>query len=104
MLGLNETATLYRRTGVRAGKPVYAGEGISFPCRTERAHSRAAGARGQEGALSAKVFAQGVEAAPGDRVEVADGSTAVITRAEPARGRSGVHHVVLTAEGAGDHG
>ena len=104
MLGLNETAVLYRRTGMSGAKPVYAGEGMPFPCRAEPAWSRENGARGADGALRVTIYARGVEAAPGDRVEFADGSTAVILRAERAQGLSGEHHVVLTAEGALRHG
>ena len=104
MLGLNERATLYRRTGVAGAKPVYAGEGISFPCRAEPARSRESGARGLDGVLRVTIYTRGVEAAPGDRVEFADGSTAVILRAERAMGLSGEHHVVLTAEGAAKRG
>lgn len=104
MLGLNEAAVLYRRTGIRAGKPIYAEEGIPFLCRVEPARESAADARGRAGALRATLYVRGVEAALGDRVEFADGSTALITRVESARGPMGEHHAVWTAEGDGCHG
>ena len=103
MLGLNERATLYRRVGVRDGRPAYAAEGVAFPCRTEAETFHSAGSRGAEGGRTVRVYARGLEASPGDRVEFADGSTATLTRVETARGFSCAHHLVLTAEGNG-HG
>ena len=104
MLGLNEAAVLVRRTGFQAGKPVYAAEGALFRCRAETVRESNADARGRAGAMKVTLYVRGVSAAPGDRVEFADGSTALITRVESARGPGGEHHAVWTAEGDGTHG
>lgn len=104
MLGLNEAAVLYRRMGIRAGKPMYAEEGERFLCRTEPVRASDADARGRIGALRVTLYTRNLVAMPGDRVELADGGTARITRVESARGPAGEHHVVLTAEGDGSHG
>ena len=104
MLGLNEAAVLYRRVGMRAGKPVYAKEGERFSCRAEPVCESAADARGRMGTLRVTLYARNLSAAPGGRVALADGSVVRIIKVESARGPFGEHHAVLTAEGDGRHG
>ena len=104
MLGLWQTAELYRRVGVRGGKPVYAEEGTRFPCRAEVAHG--ADARGQRvaGRLSVKLFTGEIAAEPGDRVALPDGGEAIVTEVTACVGPGGVHHMELLAEGADGRG
>ena len=104
MLGLGQSAVLYRRTGFAGGKPVYAASGEAFPCRAEPAQSANAAGQRQDGAWVVRIYAPDVGAAPGDRVALADG-VAVVSEVKRFPGPGGVHHVELTARGeGGGHG
>ena len=94
MRGLYQRATLFRREGVSRGAPVYAEAGESFACRVEPDLRSEANARGHDAAGSVKLFAEPLNARPGDRLRLPGGATAIITRVEVFRGRGGrAHHV-----------
>ncbi len=99
MLGLNETAALRRCTGLRGGRPTYAEPGERFACRSEPASRRSAGGDAAERSADLRVFAQGVDVLPGDRIEL-DGASYRVAEVRCLRGWRGTHHLELTARAA----
>ena len=101
MFGLNETAALYARTGQSGGKPAYAERAVEFRCRSEPA--QAWGARGSgagnaiERTADTRIFAQGVDAHPGDRIEL-HGARYRVTEVKRMRGLAGIHHLEIMAK------
>ena len=104
MLGLWQTATLYHRRGVEGGRPVYEAEGMPFACRMEPVRRVEPGGQRVAGRLEARLFAEDMDAAPGDRVALPDGGEAILTEVARHAGPGGVHHLELLAVGGGGRG
>ena len=104
MLGLWQSAVLYRRTGFAGGGPTYSAAGEAFPCRAEPTRGAAAAGQRQDGRFAVRIIARDVGAAPGDRVVMEDGGAAIIAEVVRCCGPDGAHHVEMTAlgEGCGD--
>ena len=105
MLGLHERAVLYRRIGQASGGPLFAEEGIPFPCRTQAAHRRDFGGTtgwgfsrvATEHTAEVCIVAPDMEAAVGDQVVLPDGSAVILAAVEKMRGIGGrVHHLEMT--------
>ena len=104
MLGLWQTAALYRREGVRGGKPVYAEAGVPFPCRAEIARGASPGGQRVAGRVAVKLFAGEIDVSPGDKVALPGGGAAIVTEVKVCPGPDGVHHLEMLAEGADGRG
>ena len=100
MFALNETATLYTFLGQRGGKPAWAESGTDFLCRSEPAWKQRFSGSAIERAADTRIFAENVEAHPGDRI-VLNGRYYRIAEVQPMRGWRGIHHLEILAKGEG---
>lgn len=99
---LNETATLYRRTGQSAGKPAWANDGIGFQCRTQPYTAQQATAQGYSGDADTRVYAlPDLEAAAGDKILFDDGSFAIVREVYRRRGMADLHHLEILGKRGG---
>lgn len=105
MYALNEAAVLRARVGRGGGRPVYERVGTAFRCRSEPAHMDAARGERMERGAHVRIFAQGVNARPGDRVEM-DGRAYRVSEVKRVRGLAGIHHleILARAEARGGEG
>ena len=100
MFALNETATLHAFLGQRGGKPEWAKDGAAFRCRSEPAWKHRFSGSAIERAADTRIFAEGVDAQPGDRIAL-HGRYYRVAEAQPMRGWRGVHHMEILAKGEG---
>ena len=106
MFALNERAKLYKRAGQHAGKPAYADAYSAFPCRTQPEARHTSGSKGVERSADTRVFMPASAATlaiePGDKIVLDDGAALIVAEVQIMRGFSGVHHLEVLANRAGD--
>ena len=99
MLGLNETATLYKRMGQSGGKPAYSEEGVEFACRSEPAQAWTPSCNSVERSADTRIFAlPSIPASPGDRIVFDDDSRVIVSEVQKMRGFAAVHHLEILAK------
>lgn len=97
MLGLTQTATLYKRIGQHAGKPAYAETGSAFRCRVQPEFSRTANGKGVGSDASVRIFAQNIAANTGDRIMLGDGTRLIVSDVQRVHAFRGMHHLEILA-------
>ena len=107
MLGLNERAKLYKRTGQHAGKPAYADDNLtSFSCRTQPEVQRVSSGNSVERTADTRLFMHASDATlainTGDKIVLDDGTALIVTEVQRMRGFSSLHHLEVLAVQAGD--
>ena len=100
MFALNETAVLYPLMGQRGARPAYAETGTAFHCRSEAAWVQRLSGNAVEHAADTRIFAQYVDAHPGDRVTL-NGRCYRIAEVRPMRALRGIHHLEMLAKDEG---
>lgn len=99
MLGLNETATLYKAIGRQSGVPVYAQTGTQFRCRTEPEVVHTASGKSVERTADARIFVSTLDAGTGDKIVTGEGRKYIVSEVQTMRGLKGVHHIEILARG-----
>ena len=99
MLGLNETATLYKAFGKQSGVPVYAKTGTPFRCRTEPEVAHTASGKNVEHTADLRIFVNALDAGTGDRIVTGEGRKYIVIEVQTMRELKDVHHIEILARG-----
>ena len=99
MLGLNQKAAWFRRSGQKNGKPNYSVLGTTFPCRIQPTDEHTLARMGISSSDSVTVYAKPFAIRTGDRIVLGGQRAYVAREVIEEYGFRGVHHLKIIALG-----
>ena len=101
MLGLMDSALIFRQAGRQNGAPQWEAVGVPCACRVEPAHAHRFSGNSVEQIADTRIFISGAACAPGDRIRV-NARTYIAVQVNEMRAFGRTHHLEILCKAAND--
>ena len=101
MLGLTDTAVIFKQAGRRNGAPQWDAVGAPCACRVEQANAYQFSGNSVERIADTRILISGGDCAPGDRVQV-NARTYIAAQVNEVRAFGRTHHIEILCKAAED--